>query len=87
MLAQHSYLAQGPGDLEFSKGDVLDVLSEGSSLVWSAGLNWGRLLESIAGRDWGMDGLSSAVSGSYCQEVQACAGFCLELNTSHENSC
>ncbi|XP_029856576.1 NADPH oxidase activator 1 isoform X6 [Aquila chrysaetos chrysaetos] len=28
MLAQHSYLAQGPGDLEFSKGDVLDVLSE-----------------------------------------------------------
>ncbi|XP_065593782.1 NADPH oxidase activator 1 isoform X2 [Cyrtonyx montezumae] len=28
MLAQHSYTAQGPGDLEFSKGDVLDVLSE-----------------------------------------------------------
>ncbi|XP_076211776.1 NADPH oxidase activator 1 isoform X2 [Aptenodytes patagonicus] len=28
MLAQHSYLAQGPGDLEFSKGDVLDILSE-----------------------------------------------------------
>ncbi|KAM6297169.1 NADPH oxidase activator 1 [Aegotheles albertisi] len=28
MLAQHSYLPQGPGDLEFSKGDVLDVLSE-----------------------------------------------------------
>ncbi|KAM6372393.1 NADPH oxidase activator 1 isoform 2-T2 [Pluvialis apricaria] len=28
MLAQHSYLAQGPGDLEFSKGDLLDILSE-----------------------------------------------------------
>ncbi|XP_074702314.1 NADPH oxidase activator 1 isoform X3 [Strix aluco] len=28
MLAQHSYPAQGPGDLEFSKGDVLDILSE-----------------------------------------------------------
>ncbi|XP_065551822.1 NADPH oxidase activator 1 isoform X3 [Lathamus discolor] len=28
MLAQHSYPAQGPGDLDFSKGDVLDVLSE-----------------------------------------------------------
>ncbi|KFZ61718.1 NADPH oxidase activator 1, partial [Antrostomus carolinensis] len=28
MLAQHSYLAQGPGDLDFSKGDVLDILSE-----------------------------------------------------------
>ncbi|KFP70481.1 NADPH oxidase activator 1, partial [Acanthisitta chloris] len=28
MLAQHSYLAQGPEDLEFSKGDVLDILSE-----------------------------------------------------------
>ncbi|XP_059721378.1 NADPH oxidase activator 1 isoform X3 [Haemorhous mexicanus] len=28
MLAQHSYLAQGPGDLEFNKGDVLDILSE-----------------------------------------------------------
>ncbi|TRZ12736.1 hypothetical protein HGM15179_014384 [Zosterops borbonicus] len=28
MLAQHSYLPQGPGDLEFSKGDVLDVLAE-----------------------------------------------------------
>ncbi|XP_064379631.1 NADPH oxidase activator 1 isoform X2 [Dromaius novaehollandiae] len=28
MLAQHSYLAQGPGDLEFSKGDTLDILSE-----------------------------------------------------------
>ncbi|KFZ67966.1 NADPH oxidase activator 1, partial [Podiceps cristatus] len=28
MQAQHTYLAQGPGDLEFSKGDVLDVLSE-----------------------------------------------------------
>ncbi|XP_014125919.1 NADPH oxidase activator 1 isoform X1 [Zonotrichia albicollis] len=28
MLAQHSYLPQGPGDLEFSKGDVLDILSE-----------------------------------------------------------
>lgn len=28
MLAQHSYSAQGPGDLEFSKGDVLDILSE-----------------------------------------------------------
>ncbi|KFO84644.1 NADPH oxidase activator 1, partial [Buceros rhinoceros silvestris] len=28
LLARHSYLAQGPGDLEFSKGDVLDVLSE-----------------------------------------------------------
>ncbi|KAM4889690.1 NADPH oxidase activator 1 [Sylvia borin] len=28
MLAQHSYLAQGPGDLEFSKGDVLDILAE-----------------------------------------------------------
>ncbi|KAJ7405584.1 NADPH oxidase activator 1 [Willisornis vidua] len=28
MLAEHSYLAQGPGDLEFSKGDVLDILSE-----------------------------------------------------------
>lgn len=33
MLAQHSYVAQGPGDLEFSKGDVLDILSEGSSPV------------------------------------------------------
>lgn len=63
MLAQHSYLAQGPGDLEFSKGDVLDILSEGSSPVLSAGLYWGRLLESAAGRDWGVDGLSSAVSG------------------------
>ncbi|PKU30487.1 hypothetical protein llap_19208 [Limosa lapponica baueri] len=39
MLAQHSYLAQGPGDLEFSKGDLLDILSEGSSPVLSAGLN------------------------------------------------
>uniref|UniRef100_A0A8C8ABU4 SH3 domain-containing protein n=1 Tax=Otus sunia TaxID=257818 RepID=A0A8C8ABU4_9STRI len=28
MLAQHSYPAEGPGDLEFSKGDVLDILSE-----------------------------------------------------------
>ncbi|XP_064892271.1 NADPH oxidase activator 1 isoform X7 [Columba livia] len=28
MLARHSYFAQGPGDLEFSKGDVLDILSE-----------------------------------------------------------
>ncbi|KGL81521.1 NADPH oxidase activator 1, partial [Tinamus guttatus] len=28
LLAQHDYLAQGPGDLEFSKGDTLDVLSE-----------------------------------------------------------
>ncbi|KFO76034.1 NADPH oxidase activator 1, partial [Cuculus canorus] len=28
MLAQHPYLAQGPGDLEFSKGDVLYILSE-----------------------------------------------------------
>lgn len=28
MLAQHSYVAQGPGDLEFSKGDMLDILSE-----------------------------------------------------------
>ncbi|KAM8796723.1 NADPH oxidase activator 1 [Eudromia elegans] len=28
MLAQHDYLAQGPGDLEFSKGDTLDILSE-----------------------------------------------------------
>ncbi|KAM9521809.1 NADPH oxidase activator 1 isoform 4-T4 [Guaruba guarouba] len=28
MLAQYSYSAQGPGDLDFSKGDVLDVLSE-----------------------------------------------------------
>ncbi|XP_025929151.1 NADPH oxidase activator 1 [Apteryx rowi] len=28
MLAQHGYLAQGPGDLEFSKGDTLDILSE-----------------------------------------------------------
>ncbi|NXF91077.1 NOXA1 oxidase, partial [Eubucco bourcierii] len=28
MLAQHPYPAQGPGDLEFSKGDLLDVLSE-----------------------------------------------------------
>ncbi|XP_010145209.1 PREDICTED: NADPH oxidase activator 1, partial [Eurypyga helias] len=36
MLAQHSYLAQGPGDLDFSKGDVLDILSEGSSPVLSA---------------------------------------------------
>ncbi|XP_009981999.1 PREDICTED: NADPH oxidase activator 1, partial [Tauraco erythrolophus] len=36
MLAQHSYLAQGPGDLEFSKGDVLDILSEGSSPVLPA---------------------------------------------------
>lgn len=33
MLAQHSYLAQGPGDLEFSKGDVLHILAEGSSPV------------------------------------------------------
>lgn len=37
MLAQHSYPAQGPGDLEFSKGDVLDILSEGSSPVLSTG--------------------------------------------------
>ncbi|XP_053852080.1 NADPH oxidase activator 1 isoform X1 [Vidua macroura] len=28
MLAQHSYLAQELGDLDFSKGDVLDILSE-----------------------------------------------------------
>ncbi|KAM6316014.1 NADPH oxidase activator 1 [Podargus strigoides] len=28
MLAQHSYLAQGPADLEFNKGDMLDILSE-----------------------------------------------------------
>ncbi|KFU86659.1 NADPH oxidase activator 1, partial [Chaetura pelagica] len=28
MLAQHSYPAQGPGDLAFSKGDLLDILSE-----------------------------------------------------------
>lgn len=28
MLAQHAYPAQGPGDLEFSKGDMLDILSE-----------------------------------------------------------
>ncbi|XP_071622178.1 NADPH oxidase activator 1 isoform X2 [Heliangelus exortis] len=28
MLAQHPYPAQGPGDLEFSKGDMLDILSE-----------------------------------------------------------
>ncbi|XP_068020266.1 NADPH oxidase activator 1 isoform X4 [Melanerpes formicivorus] len=28
MLALHPYPAQGPGDLEFSKGDLLDVLSE-----------------------------------------------------------
>ncbi|XP_009578111.1 PREDICTED: LOW QUALITY PROTEIN: NADPH oxidase activator 1, partial [Fulmarus glacialis] len=62
MLAQHSYVAQGPGDLEFSKGDMLDILSEGSSPVLSAGCI-GRLLESAAGRDWGIDGFSSAVSG------------------------
>ncbi|XP_010020406.1 PREDICTED: neutrophil cytosol factor 2-like, partial [Nestor notabilis] len=43
MLAQHSYPAQGPGDLDFSKGDVLDVLSEGSSRVLSTGFYWGRL--------------------------------------------
>ncbi|XP_043843503.1 NADPH oxidase activator 1 [Dromiciops gliroides] len=28
MVAQHSYSAQGPEDLEFQKGDTLDILSE-----------------------------------------------------------
>lgn len=53
MLAQHSYLAQGPGDLEFNKGDVLDILSEGSSPVLPAGCTgtgfWSKL--------WGGTGL------------------------------
>lgn len=44
MLAQHSYLPQGPGDLEFSKGDVLDVLAEGTSAV----LLWGGTGEHVA---------------------------------------
>lgn len=60
MLAQHSYSAQGPGDLEFSKGDVLDILSEGSSPVLSAG----SLKESDVESDGGVDGFSSAVSSS-----------------------
>lgn len=62
MLAQHSYLAQGPGDLQFSKGDVLDVLSEGSSPALCTCT--GQALEPAAGRGWGRDGFSSAVSGS-----------------------
>lgn len=53
MLAQHSYLAQGPGDLEFSKGDVLDILSEGSLSSPAAGpgswsLLWGGTRENVA---------------------------------------
>lgn len=47
---------------------------------------WARLLESALGRQWGKCGLSSAVSGSYSQELQPCTGFFSELNSSHENS-
>ncbi|XP_009991971.1 PREDICTED: NADPH oxidase activator 1-like [Chaetura pelagica] len=50
MLAQHSYPAQGPGDLAFSKGDLLDILSEGSSPGLSAGLCWAGLLEGLGNR-------------------------------------
>ncbi|XP_069729201.1 NADPH oxidase activator 1 isoform X2 [Phaenicophaeus curvirostris] len=49
MLAQHPYLAQGPGDLEFSKGDVLYILSEGSSPALSR-LYWGSLWEGLENR-------------------------------------
>lgn len=47
---------------------------------------WARLLQSAVGRDWGKRGLSSAVLGSYSQELQACTGLCSELDSSHENS-
>lgn len=52
MLAQHSYLAQGPGDLEFSKGDVLDILSEGSSPVWLLGQALGVCCGEAPGKMW-----------------------------------
>ncbi|KAI1232011.1 hypothetical protein IHE44_0007056 [Lamprotornis superbus] len=48
MLAQHSYLAQGPGDLEFSKGDVLDILSEGVYLPAEVDVAPGVLIELVA---------------------------------------
>lgn len=78
MLAQHSYLAQGPGDLEFSKGDLLDVLSEGSSPVPSAGctgVGFWTLLQGGTGEEMA----PPVLFGSYSQEVQACTGFCPEL--------
>ncbi|XP_056360843.1 NADPH oxidase activator 1 isoform X3 [Oenanthe melanoleuca] len=52
MLAQHSYLAQGPGDLEFSKGDVLDILSEGSSPVLLLGQALGVCCGEALGKMW-----------------------------------
>ncbi|XP_071309789.1 NADPH oxidase activator 1 isoform X1 [Agelaius tricolor] len=52
MLAQHSYLPQGPGDLEFSKGDVLDILSEGSSPVLLLGQAFGVCSGEAVGKMW-----------------------------------
>lgn len=52
MLAQHSYLAQGPGDLEFSKGDVLDVLAEGSSPLLLLGQPFGLCCGQALGKMW-----------------------------------
>ncbi|XP_010190392.1 PREDICTED: neutrophil cytosol factor 2-like, partial [Mesitornis unicolor] len=52
MLAQHSYPAQGPGDLEFSKGDVLDILSEGSSPVLVLGQAFGGCCREGLGNRW-----------------------------------
>lgn len=63
MLAQHSYLAQGPGDLEFSKGDLLDILSEGSSPVPSVGCTGGgfwTLLQGGTGEEMAPPVLSRA---------------------------
>lgn len=52
MLAQHSYLPQGPGDLEFSKGDVLDVLAEGTSAVLRLGQAVGGCSGEALGNLW-----------------------------------